>query len=371
MSEMLGKKHDKVHKLKNLILRLHDGEDETNIKAEFVADFKYVSGSEIAKMEKQLVEEGMDVNEIMRLCDIHASLFQDNLEELPSNSTADHPFDYFREDNAALATFMKANKPTITLAYVNELYDKVDAHYGKKEQLLFPLLEHMDIKTIPQVMWGVDNEIREELRNVQAALIEQGDSETLYNAVQQKIQDMITKENNVLYQMLEEHLSQELWDKLDNAIKQNEAIDLDAAAQTIFDGYVTLPSGKVTLLELEKLLNALPFDITFVDKNDKVAYVSQGIHRVFDRPLTVLGREVRLCHPPQSVHIVEAILADFKAKRKDHEYFWIKFKGMYVYIQYFAIYDDQEEYLGVVEVSQDIQGIQNITGEKRLLDETS
>lgn len=371
MSEMLGKKNDKVKKLKDLILRLHNGEDEDKVKEEFIVDFKYVSGAEIAQMEQQLVSEGMDVEEIMSLCDIHASLFQDNLEELHSDK-ANHPFDYFREDNKFLDTFMKANNDNITLAYVNELYDKVDAHYGKKEQLLFPLLEYVEIKTIPQVMWGVDNEIRNELKELQSALIEHNDSENLYKAIQQRIQDMITKENNVLYQMLEEHLSNELWDKLDKAIKNDEVINLheeEISTQTLFEGYVNLPSGKVTPLELEKVLNVLPLDITFVGKNDKVAYVSQGKHRVFDRPLTVLGREVKLCHPPQSVHVVEAILDDFKAKRKDHEYFWIKFKGMYVYIQYFAIYDNQGEYLGVVEVSQDISCIQSITGEKRLMNE--
>lgn len=369
MSEMLGKKNEKVNKLKNLILRLHSGEDEDKVKEEFISEFKYVSGAEIAQMEQQLVSEGMEVEEIMNLCDIHASLFQDNLEELHSNKV-NHPFDYFREENKFLDEFMKANHDDVNLAYINELYDKVDAHYGRKEQLLFPLLEYVDIKTIPQVMWGVDNEIRSELKELQAALINHDETNNLYVSVKQRIKDMITKENNVLYQMLEEHLSNELWDKLDKAIKNNEALNLnnELESQEIFDGFINLPSGKVTPLELEKILNVLPLDITFVDKNDKVAYVSQGKERVFVRPLTVLGREVKLCHPPQSVYVVEQILDDFKAKRKDYEFFWIKFKGMYVYIQYFAIYDNNRNYLGVVEVSQDISGIQSISGEKRLTD---
>ena len=115
-------------------------------------------------------------------------------------------------------------------------------------------------------------------------------------------------------------------------------------------------------------MNILPIDITFVDKNDKVAYVSQGKHRIFERPLTVIGREVRFCHPPTSLQRVEKIINDFKEKRSDHEHFWLNFKGMYVYIQYFALYDADDDYLGVVEVSQDIAPLQAISGEKRLND---
>ncbi|MFV0380931.1 MAG: DUF438 domain-containing protein [Breznakia sp.] len=372
MSEILVKQNTKITKLKDLILRLHNGEDEQKVKEAFIRDFKYVSGAEIAQMEQQLVNEGMSIDEIMSLCDVHASLFQDNLEDLHSDKVT-HPFDYFREDNEFLTTFMHANQDHLSLAYVQELYDRVDDHYGKKEQLLFPLLEYVDILTIPQVMWGVDNEIRAELKVVISKLASGNDAQVAYVAVEKRIRDMITKEQNVLFQMLEEHLSSDLWDKLDLALKNNAALQLNkplpkTTRDEVLEGYIQLPSGKVNALELEKILNVLPLDITFVDKHDRVAYVSQGKHRVFDRPLTVLGREVKLCHPPQSVHIVEAILDDFKAKRKREEHFWIPFKGMFVYIQYFAIYDNEDNYLGVVEVSQDISGIQSIRGEKRLAD---
>ncbi|OCN03965.1 hypothetical protein A4S06_04010 [Erysipelotrichaceae bacterium MTC7] len=370
MSELLKRKDAKVQQLKELIQRLHRGEDQSQIREEFIREFTYVSGAEIAQMEQQLVQEGMDIEEIMNLCDIHASLFQDNLVDLHSDQVH-HPFDYFRNDNTFIQEFMDSHDDVIDLAYVSELYDYIDAHYNKKEQLLFPLLEYVDVKTIPQVMWGVDNEIRSELKAVQANLVTHTDTTDAFHAVKTRIQDMITKENNVLYQMLEEHLSTSLWTKLDQALQQDTAIDLSPEQPSteineLLEGRIQLPSGSFTPLELENILNVLPIDITFVDKNDRVAYVSQGTHRVFDRPLTVIGREVRLCHPPQSVHIVEQILDDFKNKRKDHEFFWISFKGMFVYIQYFAIYDKDGNYLGVVEASQDVQGIRELEGQKRL-----
>ncbi|MFV0380186.1 MAG: DUF438 domain-containing protein [Anaerorhabdus sp.] len=369
MSEFLEKNKDKVNKLKSLIIRLHNGEDQSKIKEEFVKEFKYVSGSEIVQIEQQLVKEGIKVEEIMGLCDIHASLFKDNLSEIHSDRV-NHPFDYFKEDNKKINDYIQNNNDKLTVDYIFELYNLVDSHYGKKEQLLFPLLEYANITTIPQVMWGVDNEIREDIKKVYAQIKNDEDIKSQYLEVENRILEMITKENNVLYQVLQEHISNDLWDKLDHAIKNEMSINLgnDSLSNDFIDGEIQLPSGKLSPLELEKLLNILPIDITFVNKEDRVVYVSQGKDRIFERPLTVIGREVKLCHPPQSAHIVESIINDFKSKKKNHEFFWIKFKGMYVYIQYFAVYDNNNDYLGVVEVSQNIQHIQSITGEKRLAD---
>ncbi|HOO26722.1 MAG TPA: PAS domain-containing protein, partial [Clostridiales bacterium] len=131
---------------------------------------------------------------------------------------------------------------------------------------------------------------------------------------------------------------------------------------------IVLPTGEFALNELEQVLNHLPFDITFVDKNDVVKYFSQGKDRIFVRTKAVIGRNVSKCHPPASVHVVENIVADFKSGKKDHEDFWINMGDTYVYIRYFAVRDEAGEYLGVVEVTQDIKPIQAITGEKRLVE---
>ena len=115
------------------------------------------------------------------------------------------------------------------------------------------------------------------------------------------------------------------------------------------------------------MLNTLPFDITFVDKNDTVKYFSQGKERIFPRTKTILGRTVSNCHPPASVHVVEQIVEDFKSGKKDNEDFWIDMRGQFVYIRYFAVRDEKDEYLGTLEVTQDIKHIQEIRGEKRLV----
>ncbi|MDD2579176.1 MAG: PAS domain-containing protein, partial [Eubacteriales bacterium] len=135
------------------------------------------------------------------------------------------------------------------------------------------------------------------------------------------------------------------------------------------EGVVQLPSGVFSLTELTAMLNALPFDITFVDKDDIVKYFSQGSDRIFERTRSIIGRKVINCHPPASMHVVEEILADFKAGKREHADFWIKMGPRYVLIRYFAVRDPQGEFLGTLEVTQDIAPIQAIDGEKRLLDE--
>ena len=132
-------------------------------------------------------------------------------------------------------------------------------------------------------------------------------------------------------------------------------------------GVIVLPTGVLKTEELIYMLNTLPFDITFVDKDDVVKYFSEAADRVFPRTRSVIGRNVSNCHPPASVHIVEQLVADFKSGKKDQEDFWIKMMGKYILIRYYAVRNDKGEFLGVLEVTQDIKPIQEITGEKRLV----
>ncbi len=135
------------------------------------------------------------------------------------------------------------------------------------------------------------------------------------------------------------------------------------------DDEITLPTGMFTLKELMAVLNTLPVDITFVDKDDRVRYFSEGKERIFTRTKSVLGRRVQDCHPPQSVDVVEKIVNSFREGKRDSVDFWINLKGREIYIRYFAVRDKQSSYLGALEVTQDITEIRKLEGEKRLLDE--
>jgi len=132
-------------------------------------------------------------------------------------------------------------------------------------------------------------------------------------------------------------------------------------------GTVVLPTGSLTVQELTAMMNTLPVDITFIGSDDTVRYFSQAKERIFPRTVSVLGRRVSNCHPPASVKIVEKLIDDLRAGRKDHELFWLQVQGNMVLISYFAVRDAAGTYLGVLEVTQNIGPIQRLEGEKRLV----
>jgi DUF438 domain-containing protein len=134
-----------------------------------------------------------------------------------------------------------------------------------------------------------------------------------------------------------------------------------------FNGKINLGTGFLTPEQLIMLLNNLPVDITFIDENDEVQYFSGGKHRIFPRSNAIIGRKVQNCHPPESVHIVNEIINAFRNSLKDHADFWIQIRDRFIYIRYFALRNEQGEYKGTMEVSQDVTGIRSLKGECRLL----
>lgn len=137
--------------------------------------------------------------------------------------------------------------------------------------------------------------------------------------------------------------------------------------QAMSEGFIRLETGMLSLQQLDMMLNHLPVDITYIDQDDVVRYFSHGKERIFARTKAIIGRTVQNCHPPKSVHVVEKLLEDFKSGNKDCEDFWIKSKDKYVYIRYFAIRSEAGEYMGTLEFTQNINPIQEIQGEKRIL----
>jgi DUF438 domain-containing protein len=268
------------------------------------------------------------------------------------------------------------------------LLGQIDKHYGRKENLVFPFMEKYGITAPPKVMWGVDDEIRSAIKEARKLIAEDDSSPDQViqkaNEAATKVTEMIFKEENILFPMVLETFTGEEWVKIAGesgeigyCLTQPQGtwkpvnIDVEqkvqAEGQRPSDGYLRFETGILTLEEIGQMLNTLPVDVTFVDKDGIVKYFSQGKERIFPRPKTVIGRNVSNCHPPASVHIVEKILEDFQAGRKDHEDFWIKMGSRYVYIRYFAVRNEKGDYLGTMEVTQDIKPVQEISGEKRLL----
>ena len=127
-------------------------------------------------------------------------------------------------------------------------------------------------------------------------------------------------------------------------------------------------TGSLSEEEVEAVLDSLPVDISFVDKEDRVKYFNKAEGRIFVRTKAVIGRKAQLCHPQKSVHVVNNILEAFKTGKKDVAEFWISLNNRLILIKYFAVRDKNGKYLGTVEVTQDITDMKKIQGEKRLLD---
>jgi len=142
--------------------------------------------------------------------------------------------------------------------------------------------------------------------------------------------------------------------------KSEEAIEVE--------GMLQFETGSLSKEEVEAVLDSLPVDISFIDKEDRVKYFNKAEGRIFVRTKAVIGRKVQLCHPQKSVHVVNRILEAFKIGKKDVAEFWINLNDRLILIRYFAVRDKNGKYLGTVEVTQDITDIKKIEGQKRLLD---
>lgn len=407
MSELINNREYRQKVLKELIMELHDGKSVDDVKERFAKLIEGVSVAEISEMEQRLIMEGMPITEVQRLCDVHAAVFKGSIEDIHKPSSIGeipgHPMHSFKMENReierriedqatpALTAFKEDDSPENLKQLLEsiEMLLEIDKHYSRKENLVFPYLEHAGITAPPKVMWGVDDEIRDLLKGIRVSLEDyQGNKEEIVQKSQEAIEqitEMIFKEENILFPLMVDTLTEDEW----LAIYRNsdeigytfiepksewkpEGVDFTEVEPQGLDrdaGVIHFDSGFLTAHEIETLLNHLPIDITFVDKDDRVKYFSQSDERIFPRPKTVIGRSVENCHPPSSVHIVEDIVEDFKSGAKDQEEFWIRMGERYILIRYFAVRDKHGNYMGTMEVSQDIAPLQKIEGEKRLLSE--
>ena len=389
-------------------MELHEGKPIEEVKPKFEKIIEGISVAEISQLEQSLIMEGMPVSEVQRLCDVHAALFKGSIEEIhrevKPEDTPGHPIHTFKLENERIQKFIDTEiqplidelKQADSHSVISKLKDKlntlleIDKHYSRKENLLFPYLEKYGVTAPTMVMWGVDDEIRDELKDIQKLLSSyQGNREEFIQKIEEalnKVSEMIFKEEKILFPMALEKLTEDEWaniaeesDEIGYTFVNPERIwkpgmnkskeETVEEIQPQQEGVVSFETGTLTFKEINVLLNNLPVDITFVDKDDVVKYFSQGKDRIFTRTKAAIGRNVQNCHPPASVHIVEKILEDFKSGRKEKEEFWIKMGERYVYIRYFALRDENGEYVGTIEVTQDIAPIQKISGEKRLMSE--
>ena len=429
MSELIDNRAHRVRMLKEIIRHLHSGEAPEEVRDQLKQIVRECDTTEIAQMEQELIAEGLPVEEIMSMCDLHSQVVQEILVDRPIPLiTPGHPVQTIRKENLAIeekvAELRSALEGVVTSSdneeiksavrfcqsLLNELMD-VDKHYQRKENLLFPLLERHGITGPSKVMWGKDDEIRELLDALREALQVEDVSpdewklviETVAEPAFSAIKEMIYKEEKILLPMAMQTLTDmewgEIWEQspefgwclvepevgykppvdslpeppeeiVNQAERSGIALNIMPAAEkgdSPVSGSLIFPTGSLTLEQLKAIFQVLPVDVTFVDAEDRVRFFNEGADRVFARPRAVIGRKVQHCHPPGSVHIVEKIVADFRANKQDVAEFWIELGERFVHIRYFAVRDEKGEYMGTLEVTQDVTRPRSLTGERRLL----
>ncbi|KLU65534.1 hemerythrin HHE cation binding domain protein [Desulfosporosinus acididurans] len=405
MSELIGNHQQRRETLKQIIRDIHQNKNPQELKERFRELLSDVGATEIAALEQELIQEGLPEKEIQSLCDVHVSVFEDSLDQQPkSQEQGGHPIQTFRKENHAIADVIQELRPLLKqlLDTTQETIPEEDLnkwqvlhrqllelekHYSRKENILFAYLEKHGVSGPPKVMWGIHDEIRAQLKQISQNLLDHLPAKhSLPELVQatalpalKAIEDMIYKEENILFPMSMETLTEAEWAAVAEQsseigytlIQPDEGWVPSAPPEPTVTSHrlLSFPTGGLSLEQVSLIFNHLPVDITFVDEFDIVRYFSFGKERIFQRSKAIIGRNVKDCHPPDSVHIVNKIVQDFKSGQRDTAEFWLHMNDMYVYIQYFAIRDEKGTYRGTMEVTQDIQKLQNIQGEKRIYSE--
>ncbi|GAB4312417.1 MAG: DUF438 domain-containing protein [Bacteroidales bacterium] len=407
MSELINNSKKRKELLKHMILQIHEGENPEMVREQLVRLMAKIPYGEVVEVEQQLISEGVLTDEeVLKFCDLHTQALEGHIDQSGAREIPEgHPIDVFKRENRELEKLIaqcetifgeienETDQSSLNAGLMklrglfNALMD-VDKHYQRKENLLFPYLEKMGVTGPPKVMWGKHDETRELLKGAIEALsaggIESPEEfaavrDLVLNPALNAVADMIMKEEEILFPMSMDKLTDLEWYEIAKQTNEigyclydpqtewkPEGIDLVSQVKVESD-QIRLPSGSFTNEELVALLNTLPIDITFVDRNDKVKYFSQGSERIFQRNRAILNRDVRMCHPPSSVHVVEQIVDDFKSGRQDSAPFWIEMNGQFIHIEYFALRNEAGEYLGTLEVSQNLTAKRALQGEQRIL----
>lgn len=401
MQDRAAQTNERANKLKDLIMRLHEGESEEVIKKDFAEHFQTVSPLEISVMERKLMkEEGLNAEHIMKLCNVHVSIMKDYVTD-PENIPTDyekpgHPVHVLKEENFAIeAALMRVRN--LLEVYLEEQSDEIkdglekqldtlwqfDRHYARKEISFFPIMERQGNTAPPQVMWGVDDEIRELYKDVRKALTA-GEIDQLmpiFSELEYEMQEMIVKEENILIPMVSETFNEDDWiaiveeqDEIGYTIVRPRAKwvpDRVRPEETVsaeeLDGRLSLGTGSLSLKELNLILDILPMELTFVDKDHIVKYYDNGEgEKLLGRTPSAIGRDMMNCHPPRVHDTVRQLVADLESGKKDSQDAWYQREdGVFVHIDYIAVRNEADEFMGILETVQDITELNKIEGTNR------
>ncbi len=405
MGTHLNTTPERTNAIVKLVLDFFKNTPLEELKKRVPVELGNVTAGEFAYAEQMLSSHGISDDDFHGNVEELIGIFKQSLAsgEMP-HLPPGHPVTTDLAENREilkLVANLKGDREDIIGTY--EKLMQVSIHYTRKENQLFPLLESKGFDKPSKVMWTMHDNIRKAIKGCRQ-LAQDNQAEKLAKMEPNLIMalsGMVFKEEKILLPTALEMLSEEEWGSVargseevgycliekpatwqpsgksqtfDPLTDRNNEKDAPAVPfegpgpRTSAVGAINLDEGFLTPEQINLMLGFLPIDVTFVDEYDEVKYYNKAADRIFPRSAGIIGRQVKYCHPPKSVHIVEEIVDAFKAGEKSVADFWIQMKGHFLYIRYFAVRDEAGNYKGVLEVTQEVSEIRALEGEQRLLD---
>lgn len=367
-----------------------------------------ISPEEFAAAEQLLKDEDPDEckNEDVRtMLDIFEGLIPETEPQLPYG----HPIDAYKRENKKLEELLKQGDVLLSKGFIHNpwlvLMEQIlqyKTHFSRKQNQLYSVLERKGFDRPSTTMWTYDDYIRNEM-NTAMELLQTEKHEAFFKAYETMaidLRDLMNKEEMILYptslKLIPEVEFEDMKSgdreigfflidmpeyspkKTERATQQNSSGFMGDLADLLSkhgygqsidekDKVLDVAEGKLTLEQINLLYRHLPVDISFVDEKNLVAFYTDTTHRVFPRSKEVIGREVKNCHPPKSVHLVEEIIEKFRNGEQDRAEFWINKPDIFIYILYVAVRDEQGKFRGVMEMMQDCTHIRKLEGSRTLL----
>ena len=387
-----AKRLQKLHEVSKMILETGNARPFIIANLDFIPT---VIPSDFIALFDEIIQQGKPMEDIKTLTNKLINIFHIPISDFKRVAPPQGSFlDVLEQNNRKMEQVLDEIRPVFK-AFVKDannpefhnelssLFSKLEVfakHYTIKENVLFPVIEKAwpDYRCL-QIMWSFHDDIRRNIKSVIEQLTQaeidlkhfnRGVGDIFFNMIAIKF-----REERILFPYILSTIDQDQIDSL-----QSEAFELGYPyveppkpvikedKSHMESGMANLGTGILSIEQIKLIFNHLPVDITFVDENNKVKYFSSPAKRIFPRTVAIIGRDVSNCHPKESVHVVEEIVESFRNGEKSQADFWIKMRGEFILIQYFAVRDAQGNYKGVIEVSQEVSEIRALQGEKRLLD---
>jgi hydroxylamine reductase len=391
--------------LKGYVGRLSRGDSLDAVRKDFVSHFRSVDAAEIARAEQELIMDGTPVADVQKLCDVHSALFHGatreeqiaNAEKAVEASSAKadsmpaaassapdpgHPVSVFTAENKVLSALIKGIRDSAASGEsretapekLEELRAALAEHYAAKGDLVYPLLKAgYGISGPADVMWGVDDEIRDELK----VLAGEGEALPQYGERLEKVltraEEMVYKEANILYPLCLRFFTKEdwmrmydelpaydyegfakrpVWSEAEEMRKEAKSVAAESAVPAAGEeGTIRLGSGHMTPSQVEAVLNTIPMELSFIDDKDKNCFFNAG-KKLFRRPDTAVDREVYSCHPPKFAAMARQVIASLRSGAQDSVDVWMNKRGEPVLVRYMAVRNEKGEYVGTLECVQ-------------------